>query len=95
MKKLASVKEGDGTLLDSIILQVGGGLGNPNEHAVIDLTNLIFGGRNAGIKGNRHISYKTEDYVPQMNLLLTTMGRAGAKIDKHGDSTGTLKEITW
>jgi hypothetical protein len=91
--KLQSVKEGDATLLDNVILQVGGGLGNPNEHAVMDLTNLIFGGANAGITGNRHISYKTEDYIPQMNLLLTTLGRAGVKLEKHGDSTGILREI--
>jgi hypothetical protein len=92
--KLQSIQEGDGTLLDHVILQVGGGLGNPNEHAVMDLTNLIFGGKSAGIKGNQHVSYKTEDYVPQMNLLLTTLGRAGVNIEKHGDSTGRLKEIT-
>jgi hypothetical protein len=91
--KLQSIKEGDGTLLDNVIWQVGGGLGDPNGHAVIDLTNLIFGGKNAGIRGNQHVAYRTEDYIPQMNLLLTTLGRAGVNIDRHGDSTGTLKEI--
>jgi hypothetical protein len=91
--KLRSIHDGDGTLLDHVILHVGGGLGNPNEHAMIDLPNLVFGG-GGGLKGNLHVRYKVEDYVPEANLFITTLGRAGAHVDKLGDSTGTLKEIS-
>jgi hypothetical protein len=93
LAKLKAIKDGDGTLLDHVIIQVGGGLGNPGEHAVIDLANLVIG-KGGGLKGNRHVSYKVEDYVPEANLLITTLGRAGARIDKLGDSTGQLKEIS-
>jgi hypothetical protein len=90
--KLRSIPDGDGTLLDHVILHVGGGMGNPNEHASVDLPNLVFGG-GGGIQGNRHIRYTVEDLVPETNLLITTLGRAGAHVDKLGDSTGQLKEI--
>ncbi len=93
LQKLQSLKEGDGNLLDNSIILVGGGLGNPNEHAIIDLSNLVFGGGAGKIKGNRHVAYKIEDYVPEQNLLLTLLDRAGVPIDQHGDSTGQLKEI--
>jgi hypothetical protein len=94
LSKLQNIEEAGSTLLDNVILQVGGGLGNPGEHAVVDLTNLIFGGKTAGIKGNTHVSYKVEDYVPHANLLITTLGLAGVNIDKLGDSNGQLKEIS-
>lgn len=93
LRKLQSLKDGDGSLLDSSIILLGGGLGNPNEHAVIDLSNIVFGGGAGRIKGNRHVSYKVEDYVPEANLIVTLLDRAGVPIDKLGDSTGQLKEI--
>ncbi len=93
LRKLRSIKEGDGTLLDSAIILQGGGLGNPNEHAIIDLANIVYGGGAGKIKGNRHIAYKIEDYTPEANLVITLLDRAGVPIDKMGDSTGQLKEI--
>ena len=93
LRKLQNIKEGDNSLLDNSIILVGGGLGNPNEHAIIDLSNLVFGGGAGKIKGNRHINHKIEDYVPEQNLIVTLLDRAGVPIDKHGDSTGRIKEI--
>lgn len=91
--KLRAIKEGDGNLLDHSILLVGGGLGNPNEHAIIDLPNLVLGGGAGKIKGNRHVPYKIEDYVPETNLVVTLLDRAGVPVEKLGDSTGRLKEL--
>lgn len=93
LKRLKSIQDGDGTLLDQVVLMVGGGLGNPNEHAVIDLSNLVLGGGAGKIKGNRHISFKVEDYVPQANLLVTLLDRVGVPVDKLGDSTGRITEL--
>jgi hypothetical protein len=93
LRKLQNIKEGDGNLLDSSIILLGGGLGNPNEHAVIDLSNLVFGGGAGKLKSNRHIAYKVEDYVPESNLIVTLLDRAGVPVEKLGDSTGQLKEV--
>ena len=93
LNKLATIPDGDGTLLDHMILAVGGGLGNPNIHAVIDLPNLVFGAGAGRVKGNRHVAYRVEDYVPQANLWITLLDRVGVPVDGLGDSTGTLREI--
>jgi hypothetical protein len=93
VNKLKSIQDGDGTLLDHVILTLGGGLGNPNVHAIMDLSNVVIGGGAGTIKGNRHVSYKVEDYVHQMNLWITLLDRAGVRTNSLGDSTNELKEI--
>ena len=93
LNKLKSVEDGEGALLDHVMVAVGGGLGNPNEHAVVDLANLVLGGGCGKLKGNRHVAYKPEDFLPQQNLMVTLLDRAGVPVEEIGDSTGKLKEI--
>src|ERR1019366_1411352 len=88
--KLRATPDGDGSLLDHMVLLYGTGLGNPNVHAVIDLGNLVFGGAAGGLKGGRHIEYPVNDHVPQSNLFVTLLDKAGVPIDHLGDSTGLL-----
>ena len=88
--KLQATADGEGSLLDNVVLLYGGGLGNPNQHAIIDLPNLVLGGSGGRIKGGRHIAYPIDDYVPQANLLLTLLDKAGVPVEQHGDSTGRL-----
>src|SRR5262249_54708135 len=52
--KLRAQPDGDGVLLDHVLLLYGGGLGNPNVHAVIDLSNLVLGGGAGHPQGGRH-----------------------------------------
>jgi hypothetical protein len=91
--KLRATPDGDGSLLDHMVLLYGGGLGNPNIHAVIDLPNLVFGGAAGGLKGGRHIEYPVNDHVPQANLLVTLLDKAGVPIDHLGDSTGEIGPV--
>ncbi len=93
LDKLQAIPDGDGTLLDNIILLYGGGLGDPNPHAIIDLPNVIIGGGGGRLEGGRHLSYPVTDYVPQTNLLVTLLDKAGVPVDKLGDSTGRLREL--
>jgi hypothetical protein len=55
------------------------------------LPNLVVGGGAGTLKGGRHLKYP--DHTPQTNLLLTMLGKAGVKMDKLGDSTGTMGEL--
>ena len=92
--RLQSTPDGDGgTLLDSVILLYGGGLGNPNPHAIIDLPNVVIGGGAGAITGNRHVAFPANDYVPNANLLVTLLGKAGVPVETLGDSTGELKNL--
>ena len=75
------------------MLLFGGGLGNPNQHAIIDLPNIVIGGGGGRIKGGRHLAYPIDDYVPEANLLITLLDKVGVPAEQLGDSTGQLKEL--
>ncbi|MCP5560843.1 MAG: DUF1552 domain-containing protein, partial [Verrucomicrobiaceae bacterium] len=84
--KLATTKEGAGTLLDHSLLLYGSGMGNPNVHDHTNLPIIVAGGASAGVRGNRHLQNKNT--VPLSNLHLTLLDKAGVKIDRFGDSSG-------
>lgn len=89
--KMKAVKEGDGTLLDNSMIAFGSAIADPNRHAHHDLPMLLVGRGGGTIKTGRHIRYKAE--TPLNNLWLAMLGRAGAKAEKLGDSTGTLDDL--
>jgi hypothetical protein len=93
LDKLRDTPDGDGVLLDHVLLLYGGGLGNPNVHAVIDLPNLVLGGGAGHHKGGRHIAFKVDDFTPESNLLVTLLDKAGVPVEHLGDSTGKLEGI--
>jgi hypothetical protein len=37
--------------------------------------------------------YAIDDYVPEANLLISLLGKAGVPIEELGDSTGELQEL--
>jgi hypothetical protein len=87
LEKLKATPDGDGTLLDHVLLLYGAGLSNPNEHAHTDLPLLLLGGA-GGLQGGRHLQYPKG--TPMMNLLLAMMDRVGVRVEKYGDSSGRL-----
>ena len=94
VEKLHSTPDGDGgTLLDSIALLFGSGLGNPNPHAIVDLANVVIGGAGGSLEGNQHIAYPVNDFVPEANLMVTLLGKVGVPLETLGDSTGELREL--
>jgi hypothetical protein len=92
MQKLAKIPDGDaGSMLDSAIFLYGSNMSNSNAHNQFPLPTLVFG-RGAGkIKGNQHLVYP--DHTPLANLLFTLLLRAGAPVDKVGDSLGEMTEV--
>jgi hypothetical protein len=91
--KLRATPDGDGSLLDHMVILYGGGLGNPNIHAVVDMPNLVIGGGAGSLKGGRHIDYPAGDRVRHANLLVTLLDKAGVPVDHLGDSTGKLGSV--
>lgn len=91
LAKLATVKEGDGTLLDHTLLLYGSGMGNPNVHDHTNLPIIVAGGASAGVKGNRHL--RNASTLPLANLHLTLLDKAGVKLDKFGDSSGVVEVL--
>jgi hypothetical protein len=85
--KLRSTPDGDGSLLDHMVILYGGGLSDGNTHLHDNLPVVLLGGASGQMKGGRHIRHKD---VPMSNLLLTMLDMVGARQDRIGDSTGHL-----
>ena len=84
--------DGDGTLLDSLLLIYGSGMSNSNEHSPANLPILLAGGAAGQVKGGRHI--KVGKDVPLANLHLTLLDRLGAQVESIGNSTGRMPALS-
>jgi hypothetical protein len=91
LQKLATTKEGDGTLLDHSLYLYGSGIGNPNVHDHTNLPVIVAGGASAGLKGNRHVRFTRT--TPLANLHLTLLDKVGVHLDKFADSDGHVDEL--
>jgi hypothetical protein len=86
--KLNAVKDGDGTLLDHMIILYGAGISNSNGHSGVNLPLMLVGGGAGKLKGGRHIKYASTP--SQANLLMTIMDKMDYPVEKVGGSTGKL-----
>ncbi|WP_372721571.1 DUF1552 domain-containing protein, partial [Novipirellula sp.] len=91
LKRLSSISEGDGTLLDHCMLVYGSGISDGDRHNHDDLPILLAGNGNGRIKTGQHIRY--ENHTPLCNLYLWMLKEMGVKADKFGDSNGVLKNL--
>ncbi|HWN86671.1 MAG TPA: DUF1552 domain-containing protein [Vicinamibacterales bacterium] len=88
VQRLASTKDGDGSLLDHSLIYYGSGMGNGNVHAADHLPTLLVGGAAGTVKGNRHIV--APELTPNGNLLVSVAEKFGVKMDSFGSSTGRI-----
>jgi hypothetical protein len=87
--KLRATPDGDGTLLDHMMILYGSGISNSTRHAPENLPLLLVGGGAGRLKGGRHIVYKEK---PSMaNLLVTIMDKMDVPVEKVGGSNGKLQ----
>jgi hypothetical protein len=89
--KLQKTADGDGTLLDNMVLLYGSNMSNSNAHDHFPLPNLVVGGASGRMKGGRHLRYA--DHTPMTNLLVSVLDKSGVRLDKLGDSTGALADL--
>ncbi len=92
VEKLASIQEGDGTLLDHSLLLYGSNMGNSNQHLHYDVPHVLIGGASGQLKGDRHLAF-AQKTVPTGNLLLSVLDFYGVHLDRFGDSTGRIENI--
>ena len=88
LEKLRSTPDGDGSLLDHMVILYGGSLSDGNSHLHDNLPILLVGGGAGQIKGGRHIRYPKD--TPMPNLLLTMLDMFRVPLESLGDSTGKL-----
>ena len=92
VKKLQSIADGDGTLLDHSIILYGSGMSDGNTHNNYNVPVVVVGGRDLQVKGDQHLRYAKG--TPLANLSLNLMDKFGVKVEKFGDSTGRLNLLS-
>ena len=92
IQKMKSVPEGEGTLLDHSMLMYGGAIGDGNRHNHDELPILLAGRAQGTIATGRHVRYAKG--TPLCNLYLSMLDRVDVKVEKLGDSTGRLENLT-
>ncbi len=92
VNKLKSTPDGDGTLLDRIMLVYGSGLSDGNQHTHNELPVVLAGAGNGALRPGRHVRYPKE--TPMNNLYVAMLDHMGVPPEKIGDSTGELEHLT-
>ena len=92
LDRLRATPDGDGSLLDHVMLLYGGGISNSDRHTHGPLPTLLVGGGAGALKGGRHLVYPQD--TPLTNLQLTLLNRLGVPADMLGDSTGQFTELS-
>ena len=106
LKTLRETPDGDGTLLDNVMVVYGSGISDGNRHQHHDLP-VVLAGRGGGtVQPGRHLEYgevkKGESRgssklsglqngeTPMANLFLSMLQAMGGSAPRFGDSSGTL-----
>ncbi len=92
MERLRSTPDGDGSLLDHVMILYGCGISDGNLHLHTDLPILLAGGGTGQLKGGRHIRCAKD--TPLANLELTILEKLGVPMESLGDSTGRVKHLS-
>ncbi|MFT5127392.1 MAG: hypothetical protein ACI8W8_000995 [Rhodothermales bacterium] len=92
IRRMRSLKEGEGTLLDNCIMMWGSGLEDGNTHKRENLPFILAGGGGGSLNTGRFLPNTRGN---QGDLLTTLLGCAGIPLDNPiGIATKTLKEMT-
>jgi len=91
LEKMKKVREGDGTLLDHVMIAYGAGISDGNRHNHDDLPMLLAGRGSGTIKSGRHLKYAAN--TPMNNLFLSLLDRMKVPAVHIGDSTGRLDNL--
>jgi hypothetical protein len=91
VKKLATLKEGDGTVLDHSLFLYGSNMSNSNAHDNYPLPAVLVGGANGAHRGGKNIVLPAR--TPLANLHLTILDKAGIQQPSFGNSTGLLSDV--
>jgi hypothetical protein len=89
LDKLEATPDGDGNLLDNMLVLYGSPMSNSNAHDHYPLPVAIFGRAGGRYEGNRHIM--AAERTPMSNLFLGMAAKQGIEMETFGDSTARLE----
>ena len=87
--KLSKIPDGDGSLLDHILIYKGSNMGNSHRHAHVKVPIILLGGLDGKFKGNRHIAFP-DNTERTSNMLLAILHKYGIDRESFGSSTKAL-----
>jgi hypothetical protein len=87
--KLAAADDGDGKLLDHMLMLYGSPMSNSNAHDHYPLPVVVFGHAVNRYAGNRHVMAKPR--TPMANLFMGIAVKEAIELDSFGDSNGMLE----
>ena len=88
-QKLKNTPEGDGSVLDHILIYKGSNMGNSHRHAHVKVPVILVGGIDGTFKGNRHIVFP-DNMQKTSNMLLSILHYYGIERESIGQSSGPL-----
>jgi hypothetical protein len=91
LQKLASFKEGDGTILDHSLFLYGSNMSNSNQHDNYPLPAVLVGGANGNHVGGKNVTPPAR--TPLANVHLTILKKLGIEQASFGNSTGIITEV--
>jgi hypothetical protein len=90
--KLKAIPDGDGSVLDHVLIYKGSNMGNSHRHAHEKVPVILVGGIDGTFKGNRHLVFP-DNQQRTSNMLLSILHLFGIPQDKIGTSTGALTPL--
>jgi hypothetical protein len=91
VKKLQSLPDGEGNMLDNSFILFGSNMSDSNLHNHYPLPTAVVGGGMGKLKGNQHLRYAEK--TPIANLHLTLLDRMGVPMEKLGDGSMKFAEV--
>jgi hypothetical protein len=102
VEKLRTMPDGDGTVLDHVLIYKGSNMGNSHRHAHEKVPVILVGGIDGTFKGNRHLVFP-DNTQRTSNMLVSILHLYGIEqwatpdgkymTDKLGTSTGRLQPL--
>jgi hypothetical protein len=91
-EKLRNVPDGDGSVLDHVLIYKGSNMGNSHRHAHEKVPVILVGGIDGTFKGNRHLVFP-DNTQRTSNMLLSILHLFDIDLERIGTSTGRLQPL--
>ncbi len=88
LEKARATPDGDGNLLDNMMVLYGAGMSDSNRHDNKGLPLVLVGGGGGRLHAGGHLRYEDTSIS---NLHLTVLDKMGVRVDKMSDATGRLE----
>jgi hypothetical protein len=90
LTQLATIKEGDRSLLDSTMVLYGTCMGSASSHSNVNLPALLAGG---GFKHGQHLAFDKANNYPLTNLYVSILQRLGIEAGEFSTGKTTMKGL--